>query len=182
MTTPEKTPDCTLSLSVSDRDRIQGSFDAAVTLVFYGDYQCPRSAHAHRILQTLPAKDSLCIVFRHFPQPHLYPHAQRAAEAAESAGEQGRFWQMHQLLFEHQDALNNGNLLEYAIDLGLNGMRFLQDLTKHTHAAKIKADYQSGIESGIKQTPTWFINGKCYEGTWGVESLNQAIAAAEVRL
>jgi protein-disulfide isomerase len=181
MTIPEKPPSCVLSLPVSDRDRIQGSPDAAVTLVFYGDYQCPASAHAHRILQTLPTKDSLCIVFRHFPQPHLYPHAQRAAEAAESAGEQGRFWQMHQILFEHQDTLDNGNLLEYAIDLGLNGMRFLQDLTKHIHAAKIKADYQSGIESGIKQTPTWFINGKCYEGTWGVESLNLAIVAAGLK-
>jgi protein-disulfide isomerase len=123
---PEDVHDCTLSLPVDNRDCIQGNVDADVVLVFYGNYQCPRSAQAYTVIravmQTVQPQHELCLVFRHFPQPHCYPHAQRAAEAAEAAGSQGEFWRMHERLFQHEHAFDNGNMAEYAIDIGLDGI------------------------------------------------------------
>jgi protein-disulfide isomerase len=164
-----------LTLPVGDRDHIQGSPDAATTLVFYGDYQCPVSAQVNDLLQTLQQQQPFCLVFRHFPQPQRHPQAQRAAEAAEAAASQGKFWNLHHLLFQRQNALENGFLVEYAIATRLEGMRFLRELSGHVHAAKVQADYDSALDSGVDQAPACFINGLRYQGTWDEAALREAI-------
>lgn len=168
-----------LALPVGDRDRIQGSATATITLVEYGDYQCFRCRQAHIIITTIQQQiQPLRFVYRHFPQPHLHPNAQRAAEAAEAAGTQGRFWQMHDTLFGHQQALTNGYLAEYALELGLDVTQFLREVSGHIHAAKIQEDYQSGVDSGVKGTPAFFINGVSYNGSLNLEEMLQALVAA----
>ncbi|NJR63236.1 MAG: DsbA family protein [Cyanobacteria bacterium CRU_2_1] len=165
-----------LTLPVSKRDRLQGSLTAPIILVQYGNYQCPRCAQIQPVIQTIQSQvSSLCFVFRHFPRSHIHPHAQRAAEAAEAAGSQGKFWEMHHLLLKKQHALGNGNLLEYALELELDANQFLREVSGHIHAPKIREDYQSGIKSGVTQTPTLFINGIEYKGGLNLDELMAVI-------
>jgi len=117
----------------------------------------------------------LCFVFRHFPRTHLHPQAQKAAEAAVAAAAQNKFWQMHNTLFEHQDVLENGYLLEYANDLQLDIDRFLREMTNHVHAERIAQSIQGGIQSGVSSTPALFINGDRYQDAWDIERLLTAI-------
>jgi protein-disulfide isomerase len=175
MNNPENVHNYFLTSPVSNLNCIYGSVNSEVVLVFYGDYQCSGSAHVNALIQTVQQQYEICIVFRHFPQPHLYPQSQRAAEAVEAAGAQGQFWPMHHLLFARQDALNNGNLVEYAIEIRLDGMRFLRELSQHVHAAKIRDDYQSGIASGVEQALACFINSIRYAGAWDEASLIKMI-------
>jgi protein-disulfide isomerase len=121
----------------------------------------------------------LGFVFRHFPQVSIHPQAQKAAEAAEAAAAQGQFWQMHDTLLEHQQALDNGYLVEYANELGLDIPQFLQALWKHVYTERINEDIESGLRSGVTTTPTLFINGIRYNDTWNLESLLAAIARIE---
>lgn len=159
---------------VLEHDRIQGTIDAPVVLVEYGDYQCLTCGEVYRMIQEIQQQIQLCFVFRHFPQTHLHPQAQKAAEAAEAAAAQNKFWQMHNLLFEHY-ALSNGALLEYADEIQLDIERFLREMTDHIHAERVTQDIQGGIQSGVSSAPALFINGARYRDAWDTDRLLAAI-------
>jgi protein-disulfide isomerase len=169
----------------SIQDHIQGVLGASVVLIMYGDYECFQSANAYRLIKAVQRRlspsveeNDVCFIFRHFPQIQIHPHAQRAAEAAEAAAMQGQFWQMHEMLFIHQQALENGYLVEYANRLGLDIPRFLQDLSKRVYVDHIIADIQGGYRSGVEAVPALFVNGIRYRDRWTVEQLMTAIIAA----
>jgi protein-disulfide isomerase len=170
-----------LALPVSgERDHIVGPETAPVTLVEYGDYECPYCGAAHGVTKQLSQEfgDDLRFVFRHFPLTQIHPHSGLAAEAAEAAGAQGGFWGMHDLLFEHQDRLSPQDVLGYARTLGLDLGRFVSDLRDHVHAPKVREDFRSGVRSGVNGTPTFFVNGVRHNGGWDFDSLDAAISAA----
>jgi NhaA family Na+:H+ antiporter len=159
--------------SVSERDHVQGSLDAPVVFVEYGDYECPHCLQAHSIVQELQDRlgERACFVYRHFPIRSSHPHAQHAAEAAEAAGAQGKFWEMHDLLFENQEALLDENLIEYARQIGLDQVQFQRDLAEGRFKDRVLEDFKSGVRSGVNGTPTFYINDERYDGPWDVESL-----------
>ena len=169
-----------LILPVSARDHIAGPAQAPVTLVEYGDYECPYCGQAYIVMEELEDVfgNLLRVVFRHFPLTNVHPHAQHAAEAAEAAGAQDSFWEMHDYLFEHQEALEDEDLIGYADDLGLDMARFGRDLAEHRFAARIREDVLSGIRSGVNGTPTFFINGVRHDGLYDFDSLAAAITEA----
>ena len=169
-----------LVLPVSERDHLLGSAKAAVTLVEYGDYECPYCGQAYPVVDQLldMYRNVLRVAYRHFPLTTVHPHAQRAAEAAEAAGAQGQFWEMHDLLYGNQDALDEESLLEYADDLELDLEQFASDLAEHRHAPKIQEHVTSGIRSGVNGTPTFFINGLRHDGSFDLETLAAAITDA----
>src|SRR5438552_469941 len=150
-----------LTPAVGKRDHIQGASSAIVTLVEYGDYQCPFCGDAYPVIKKLQTHfgDQLRFAFRNFPLVRIHAYAQRAAEAAEAAGAQGKFWEMHDYLFEHQDALDAGNLVNAGSILDLDKARFNREVAEHVYADRVKADIQSGIDSGVGGTPTIFVNG-----------------------
>jgi NhaA family Na+:H+ antiporter len=144
-----------------------------VTLVEYGDYECPYCRQVQPMIAELRSRfgDRLRYVFRHFPISATHPDAQLAAEAAEAAAAQGKFWEMHDLLFENQGDLDEEYLVEYAIELGLDIERFTRELATHEHAARVREDFMSGVRSGANGTPTFFLNGVRYDGPWDLDSL-----------
>lgn len=162
------------------RDHIQGPPTATVTLVEYADYECPYCGQAHEILVDLsPLLEGRArLVFRNFPLAQIHPHAQRAAEAAEAAGAQGMFWEMHDTLFENQQELDDEALASYAVELGLDLSRFTRELAAGTFAGRVREDFLSGVRSGVNGTPTFFINGRRHDRAWDAESLTLAIEAA----
>ncbi len=169
----------------STQDWIQGVLSAKVVLVMYGDYQCPRSADVYKLIKGIKRELSasfgenyLCFIFRHFPQVQIHPHAQRAAQAAVAAAAQGQFWLMNDTLFAHQQRLENGYLVEYANDLGLDIPQFLKELSKQVHVDRINEDIESGLQSGITAAPALFINNIRYTGRWKMTELMTAIVAA----
>jgi protein-disulfide isomerase len=166
-----------LTVPINRRDHIRGSLDAPLQLVEYGDYQCPFCGMAYPVVQEVERalSDRLCFAYRHFPIVSAHPHALRAAEAAESAGEQGRFWDMHQQLFEHQDALDDDMLVNHAVQIGLDRQRFVEDLDSHRFIPRIREDLSSGARSGVNGTPTFFVNGLRYEGVPQVQSLIEGL-------
>jgi protein-disulfide isomerase len=167
-----------LTLPVSeDRDHIQGPADAAVTLVEYGDYECPYCGAAYPIIKEVQARlgDRLRFVFRNFPIATSHPHAERAAEAAEAAATQGRFWPMHDLLYEKQKNLRGRDLRAYAEQLGLDVELFDEELAKHVHAERVHEDFMSGVRSGVNGTPTFYINGARHDDSYEVETLLAAL-------
>jgi protein-disulfide isomerase len=143
------------------RDHSQGSSSAVVTLLEYGDYQCPFCGDAYPIIKRLQEHfgDQLRFAFRNFPLVRIHAFAQRAAEAAEAAGGQGKFWTMHDYLFEHQDVLDADNFVRAAGTLGLDKVKFDREVAEHVYAGRVQEDIQSGIDSGVGGTPTIFING-----------------------
>jgi protein-disulfide isomerase len=170
----------TLTPPVSERDHVLGPASAAVTLVEYGDYECPFCGAAYPIVKEVLriSGPEVRFAFRNFPLSQVHPHAERAAEAAEAAGAPGKFWQMHDLLYEHQRALDDQHLLTYAARLGLDVRRFAQDLTDRAHAGRVREDFLSGVRSGVNGTPTFFINGVRHDGSYDLETLLAAVAAA----
>jgi NhaA family Na+:H+ antiporter len=162
-----------LTVPVGKRDHVKGPEDAPVTLVEYGDYECPHCRQVVPIISELRERfgDRLRYVFRHFPLPTVHPHAQLAAEAAEAAGSQGKFWEMHDLLFEHQGALDRENLLRYAADLDLDVEQFESELVEHVHADRVREDFLTGVRSGANGTPAFYLNGVRYDGPWDLDSL-----------
>jgi protein-disulfide isomerase len=173
-----------LTLAVGPRDHFRGSPDAPVILVEYGDYECPACGQAHPVVESLLAQagGTVTLVFRNFPLTTVHPHAQLAAEAAEAAGAQNRFWDMHDTLFENQHALDADSLLEYAASLDLDVDAFANDLTTRRFADRVREDFLSGVRSGVNGTPTFFINGERHDG--GLLALRDAFelaAAARVR-
>jgi protein-disulfide isomerase len=170
-----------LTLPVSpSRDHIRGKLDAPVTLLEYGDYECPYCGAAHPIVNAILARmsDGLRFVFRHFPMSTVHPYAEQAAEAAEAAGAQRKFWAMHDMLFANQERLAVPYLLAYAESLGLNLDQFGSDLADHVHAAKVREDFMSGVRSGVNGTPTFYINGVRYDGSWDAAALWATLQAA----
>ncbi|MEM8810767.1 MAG: thioredoxin domain-containing protein [Cyanobacteria bacterium P01_G01_bin.38] len=162
-------------------DHVRGAVTAPYLLIEYADFQCPQSGKAYATIKSLQARlgARFCFVFRHFPQSLRYPQAQKAAETAEAAGAQGKFWEMHDLLFEQQQALTDGDLIAYADQLGLNVERVLQDLTDHVHEPRIQADIDSGYQYGVERAPTFFI-GIRHQGSENLESLVLKMLQADV--
>jgi protein-disulfide isomerase len=156
-----------------DRDHIQGPAEAAVTLVEYGDYQCPYCGAAYPIIKEVQARmrGTLRFVFRNFPISTSHPHAEQAAEAAEAAAHQGRFWEMHDLLYENQSRLGEEDLRSYAKELELDVPTFDQELADHVHAERVREDFMSGVRSGVNGTPTFYVNGTRHDGSYEIEAL-----------
>ena len=170
----------TLSVPVSSADHSQGPSDAPVTLVEYGDYECPHCGRAYPIVKEVQRRmgAQLRFIFRNFPLKEVHPHAQQAAEAAEAAGAQGRFWEMHDLIFANQSALLDRHLRNYAGMLALDQARFDEELAAHVYAGRVRRDFAGGIRSGVNGTPTFFINEARYDGDWDVASLVDALGHA----
>ena len=165
-----------------DRDHIRGADDAPVTLVEYGDFECPYCGRAEGVVRELLADHGdVRYVWRHLPLTDVHPHAQIAAEAAEAASAQGAFWEMHDLLFQHQDALRPSDLEGYARSLGLDVKRFSDELRSHEYAARVADDVDSADLSGVSGTPTFFINGRRHYGAYDVANLSAAVKAAKTR-
>ncbi len=172
-----------LAPPVGPADHAHGPADAPVTLVEYGDYECPHCGLAHPIVKAVESRlgDRLRFVFRHFPISSNHPHAQHAAEMAEAAGERGKFWEMHDLLYGNQDALEDEDLLGYAESLGIDPAWAASALQSGTFAERVRASFLSGVRSGVNGTPTFFINGVRHEGPPDEASLLAALAAAAQR-
>ena len=166
-----------LTLPVGEGDHIQGPATATVTLLQYGDFECPYCRAAVPIVQELQRSlgDELRFVFRHFPLTAVHPHAQHAAEAAEAAAVEGKFFEMHATLFAHQDALDDRHLAQYAADLGIEPARIRDALRAHTYASRVLEDVESGIASGVRGTPTFYLDEVRYDGNIGVRQFLAAI-------
>jgi protein-disulfide isomerase len=169
-----------LSPAVSDRDHLEGPAGAPVTLVEYGDFECPHCGRAYPIVEELRQKmgKKMRFVFRNFPLSEAHPHAEKAAEAAEAAGAQNRFWEMHGMLFKHQNALDTPHLVTYARSLRLDEEQFSDALSAHTFKTRVREDFMSGARSGVNGTPTFFINGARYDGSYDLDSMLEALEAA----
>ncbi|MEA3208486.1 MAG: hypothetical protein QOE70_1543 [Chthoniobacter sp.] len=169
-----------LTVPVSKRDHILGPADTSAILLEYGDYECPACGAAHPLVKAIleSVGDRLRFAFRHFPLSNVHPHAERAAEAAEAAGAQGGFWEMHDLLFENQDALDYDDLAEYAAMLGLDASRLIREIMANAYAGRVREDFSSGLRSGVNGTPTFFINGVRYDGPRALEPMLAALAYA----
>jgi protein-disulfide isomerase len=169
-----------LTPPVGQRDHQQGPETAPVTLVEYGDYECPYCGEAYPIVKEIQLRlgERLRFVFRNFPLTQAHPHAEHAAEAAEAAAEQGKFWQMHDTLFEHQQALDDAHLVHYALALDLEKETFVREMTEHVYSNRVREDFLSGVRSGVNGTPTFFINGVRHDESYALETLLAAIEGA----
>lgn len=170
-----------LTPPIGKSDHIKGSKKALVTLVEYGDYECPYCGQAYHVVKKIEKEmaelgdNILSLVYRHFPLTQVHPHAFNAACAAEAAGLQGKFWEMHDELFEHQFLLGYEPFVKFADALGLDVVKFLEDMGLPKVHEKIRGDFMSGIRSGVNGTPTFFINGVRHEGSYQYETLKSAI-------
>jgi protein-disulfide isomerase len=166
-----------------ERDHIRGPDDAPVTLVEYGDFECPYCGQAEQVVRQLLSSfgDDVRYVWRHLPLNDVHPSAQLAAEAAEAAHAQGRFWDMYDALLAHQDALEPADLVRYATELGLDGERVEEELREREHAPRVTEDVRSADESGVSGTPTFFINGRRHYGVYDIAALTEAVRAAKRR-
>jgi protein-disulfide isomerase len=169
-----------LAKPVDQTDHVLGPEDAPVTLVEYGDFQCPHCRAAHFYLKNVLATmgDDMRFVFRHMPLAQVHPMAQPAAEAAEAAGAQGKFWPMHDLIYENQDLLSPQLLTRLGQRLGLDMQRFIDDVQSHRFLPKVKEDFMSAVRSRAAGTPSFFINGEPYEGSYDDEALIEALRFA----
>lgn len=154
-----------LTIGINSRDHVSGPADAPVTLVEYGDYECPYCGEAYPVLKAVQEAlgQQLRFVFRNFPIAELHPHAVAAAEFAEEAATQGKFWEAHDMLYENQQALSTADLLRYGQALGLN-LQALEAAFDGAYDAKIEGDFRGGVRSGVNGTPCLFLNGERYDG------------------
>jgi NhaA family Na+:H+ antiporter len=169
-----------LRVEVGGRDHVRGPTDAPVTLVEYGDYQCPQCGRAHTAVAEVRERlgDRVRFVFRHLPIPNVHPHALDAANAAEAAGEQGAFWDLHDWLFTHQDRLDRDGIAEGAREVGLDADAIMRAVADGAHAGRIEDDRDSALRSGATGTPTFFVNGRRHEGGNDAEALLAALRDA----
>lgn len=169
-----------LTVPVGTDDHAEGSENAQVTLVEYGDYECPHCGTAYEIVKKIQKEmgDDLRFVFRNFPLQQSHPHAEHAAEAAEIAAQDGKFWEMHDQLYENQNALDDESLKSYAKEIGLNAEKFAEDLESGKFEEKVQNDFMSGVESGVNGTPSFFINGVRFNGSFDYETLLEALKNA----
>jgi len=165
-------------------DHFRGSSNATVMLLEYGDFECRRCVAAFHTLKDALRwlDDSVCFVFRHFPDIGRHSHALSAAQAAEAAGSQGKFWEMHDSLFSHSPKLDDPQLVGYAKQLGMRLDLFKREMLEHTHTGKVNDDCTTAAEHGVNDTPAFFINGVRYKGDWELDSLLEAIEDAGVRV
>ena len=172
----------TLKAPVTAEDHIQGPDDADVTLVEYGDYECPYCGQAYPIVKQVQGHfgERLRFVFRNFPLSQMHPHAEAAAEVAEFAGARGKFWEMHDRLFENQDRLGEALFLDLGQELKLSATAMHQALQQKTFEARARADFTGGIRSGVNGTPTFFINGRRHNGSFEFDAMVSAIGDATV--
>ncbi len=154
--------------AVNEQDHFQGNKEAPIVLLEYGDYECPYCGQAYLIVKQLQEDfgNDLGFVFRNFPLSQMHPHAFHAAEAAELAAEEGKFWEMHDSLYEDQENLGDLALAQRAKNLGMDPQQFINNLENNAMQQKVKEDFMSGVESGVGGTPTFFINGEKFEGSW----------------
>jgi protein-disulfide isomerase len=166
-----------LVVPVGEGDHFQGPANAPVTLVEYGDFECEHCGRAYPIVKAVRRRlgNRLRFVYRHFPLTEIHPHAEHAAEAAESAAAQGRFWVMHDRLFERQFALEDEDVIEYARELGLDAPRVASDVAAHTYRTQVRDDFLSGVRSGVNGTPTFFVNGVRHDDAWDEDTLAAAL-------
>lgn len=166
-----------LQMPISDRDHVLGTAGAPTDIVEYGDYECPFCAAAHPVVAQLLELRSSAVLFayRHFPLTNVHKHAELAAEAAEAAGAQGKYWQMHDWLFEHQQLLQPSVVATAAAEMGLDTVAFAQHLSGRTFYPKVQQDFMSGLRSGVNGTPTFFINGVRYDGSVTLPALLEAV-------
>mgnify|MGYP001828481904 CR=1 FL=1 len=166
-----------LTIPVSDGDHVLGPDDAPVTLLEYGDYECPYCRQVGPIIRELQARfgERLHYVFRHFPLTKAHPHSQLAAEAAEAASAQGRFWEMHDRLLKYEGVLDQEHLVLLAVELGLDAGRFERELEEGVYTHRVRQDFLSGVHSGANGTPTFYLNGERYDGPWDLDSLSAEI-------
>jgi protein-disulfide isomerase len=169
-----------LLIPVSTNDHIQGSTTAEWTLVEYGDYECPACGQAYPIVKQLQERlgDQLLFVFRNFPLQEIHPNAEHAAEAAEFAAAYGRFWKMHDILFENQEYLQDELLIGLAAKIGLSARKLRRSLESEIYRGRIELDFRGGIRSGVNGTPTFFINGVRHDGSFDFDTLLRAFAEA----
>ena|ERR1043166_4557043 len=169
----KRSPDPKLVVPVAQRDHIQGPIGAPLALLEYGDYECPYCGDAYPIVKLVQKRlgDRLCFAFRNFPLVNSHPHAEHAAEAAEAAGAQGKFWEMHDMLFENQNALEDEDLARYAEALRLDASRLSSEVAAGTYSGRVREDFKSGARDGVNGTPTFFVNGVLYDGEPGVAAL-----------
>jgi protein-disulfide isomerase len=169
-----------LQVPVTVEDHIQGNAKAKVTLVEYGDYQCPHCGMAHPAVKAVQKLfgEQLWFVYRNFPLLEIHELAEPAAEDAEFAGTRRRFWEMHDAIFDNQPSLSLPMLLELADALGLDSEKAEEAIVQHEYATKIEKDMEGGVRSGVQGTPTFFINGVRHEGGYGIQDLAAAIQAA----
>lgn len=169
-----------LTKPVSASDHVLGSEDARVTLVEYGDFECPYCGAAYPITSQIIHKmgDQLRFVFRQFPLTEVHPYALAAAEASEAAAAQGKFWEMVDMIYRNQDELDNEHLYDFANAIGLDMKRFKHDMQDHTYEGKVQEDFMSGVRSGVNGTPSFFINGRQYEGPVDIDAMTQALQGA----
>lgn len=161
-------------------DHAQGSSEAPVTIIEYGDFECPYCGRTYPLLKRLREElgDQIRLIYRHFPLNSVHPHASVAAQAAEAAGAQGKFWEMHSMLFENQDALESFDFDQYALRIGLEVYRFRADLSSERFSRRVQRDYESGTQVGVRKTPTLFVNGAKYDGALEYPPLLEAVRAA----
>jgi protein-disulfide isomerase len=166
-----------LTIAVSDEDHIQGDRAAQCSLVEYGDYQCPYCGEAYTVVKKLQKHfgKRLSFVFRNFPLSKMHSWAEPAAEVAEFAGANGKFWEMHDLLYENQERLGNALFLELIDTLDLSPSQLQTALAEQTYRARVRADFAGGVRSGVNGTPTFFINGQRHDGSPDFDSLSEAI-------
>jgi Na+/H+ antiporter NhaA len=166
-----------------ERDHIRGREDAPVTLVEYGDFECPYCGQAEGVLRELlrDAGDDVRYVWRHLPLTDVHPYAELAAQASEAAAAQGAFWEMHDVLLEHQDALTPDDLMRYAAELGLDVERFTDDLERQAFAPRVAEDVDGADRSTVSGTPTFFVNGRRHYGAYDIAALKQAVRGARAR-
>jgi len=168
-----------LVLPVGPRDHIQGPPDAPVTLVEYGDFECPHCGRAYPIVKEIQRSmgEDLRFVYRHFPLTRIHQHAEHAAVMAEVAAQHGKFWPLHDRLFEHQEALEDDELVAHVESLGIDPAWAAAALAQGRFEPRVREDFSSGVRSGVNGTPTFFINGRRYDGTWDLllETLRQAL-------
>jgi protein-disulfide isomerase len=173
-----------LVLPIGDRDHTRGPTTAPVTLVEYGDFECPFCGQAYPVVEALLEQlaDEVLFAYRHFPLTQVHPQAQHAAEASEVAAVHGRFWEMHHLLFQNQRALNDRSLARYAESIGIDPADVIAALAEGTYVARVREDFLSGVRSGVNGTPSFFINDLRYDGPRDLRSMVAAVKyAAEER-
>lgn len=171
-----------LTKPVGKDDHSAGPDNAPITLVEYGDYECPHCGRAYPILKSIQRKlgNKLRFVFRNFPLSESHPHAEHAAEASEAAAAQKKFWPMHDTLFENQRALDDSDLMAYGGEIGLDVDRFAKEMESERWADAVREDFSTGIRSGVNGTPTFFVNGVRFDGDWTAEgAFAQALLDAE---
>lgn len=157
-----------LKTAVTNQDHIQGSNNAPIELVEYGDYQCSYCGEAYAVIKAVQQtlENDLKFVFRNFPLSEVHPDAENAAMAAEAAALQNKFWEMHDILYENQQQLDEGHLISFTKKIGLDVNQFKSDMQKSIVSDKIENDFESGVRSGVNGTPSFFVNGKKYDGNW----------------